>query len=206
MAYAPNTFSIIDNNGNNRTGVGLYTMIVLRVGPNPIGAVQELSITEDRSIQTIDEVGTDGHIDSAPNSSTKITGTCKRIRYDRQRITEAFSRGFLHVKSQRVPLTLDIYDKYDGDNGNVIITTVSNIWINNIQYSYSASDFILADSMSFTAEDISSTLNGGNAASGGARAIILQTDTQGIEAQTDRGLRRGSLDAPGLINAVFQGF
>ncbi len=201
----PQTQSILENtDGSNRTGTSLSTHIVIRVGLNPVGAIQKIDIREERSVTAIDEVGTDGHIDSAPTKSTNITGTCSRIRYDRLRIAEAFSRGFIHAKSQRVPFDIDIFDKWNGDNENMIVTTIRNVWITDISYSYTANDFLITDSMSWMAEDISSTIQGNNAATGGARGLILQTDSEGIEQQTDRGLRRGALDAPGLINAVFR--
>lgn len=204
----PQTGSILESpTGQNRTGTALSTFIVLRVGPNPVGAVQSIEINEERQVTPIDEVGTDGHIDSAPTRSTNISGTCRRIRYDRLRIAEAFSRGFLHAKSQRIPFNIDIFDKWNGDNENMIVTTIKNVWITNISYSYAADNWIITDNMSWMAEDISSTIQGtGNAATGGARGLILQTDTAGIEQQTDRGQRRGALDAPGLINSVFGGF
>jgi hypothetical protein len=201
----PQTQSIIENaNGSNRTGTALSTHIVIRVGLNPVGAIQNIDIKEDRTVTPIDEVGTDGHIDSAPTKSTNISGTCRRIRYDRLRVAEAFSRGFIHAKSQRVPFDIDIFDKWNGDNENMIVTTIKNVWITGIDYAYAADNFLITDNMSWMAEDISSTIQGGNAAVGGARGLILQTDSEGIEQQTDRGMRRGALDAPGLINAVFR--
>lgn len=204
----PQTGSIIERaDGGNRTGTALSTHIVIRVGLNPVGAIQQIQINERRNVQPIDEVGTDGHIDSAPTKSTDIEGSCRRTRYDRLRVAEAFSRGFLHAKSQRIPFNIDIYDKWNGDNENMIVTTVKNVWITGISYSYSADNWIIVDEMNWMAEDISSTIQGtSNAATGGARGLILQTDTAGIELQTDRGMRRGALDAPGLINSVFSGF
>jgi hypothetical protein len=203
--YTPQTGSIIESSPPaNRTGTALSTHIVIRVGLNPVGAIQNIDIKEDRTVTPIDEVGTDGHIDSAPTKSTNISGTCRRIRYDRLRVAEAFSRGFIHAKSQRVPFDIDIYDKWNGDNENMIVTTIKNVWITGIDYAYAADNFLITDNMSWMAEDISSTIQGANAATGGARGLILQTDSEGIEQQTDRGLRRGALDAPGLINAVFK--
>jgi hypothetical protein len=199
----PKTGSIIENpDGSNRTGTGLSVSIVVRVGLNPIGAIQSINIRESRSVTMVDEVGTDGHIDSAPTKSTDVSGTCRRIRYDRLRMTEAFSRGFLHAKSQRVPFDIDMYDRWNGDNDSMIVTTLKNVWITELSYDYTSDNWIIFDSMSFVAEDISSTIQGGPAAQGGARGLILQTDSEGIERQTDRGQRRGALDAPGLINAV----
>src|SRR5665213_1637176 len=156
----PQTGSIIDGiNGRDRTGTGISTSIVIKVGSTAVGAIQSIQITEARSIAMISEVGYDGMIDSVPNQSTKITGQCSRIRYDRLRMTEAFSRGFLHVAAQRIPFDIDIYDVSNGNGSSAIITTVRNVWISQVGYTYDAQNFVITDSMSFEAESIYSTLN-----------------------------------------------
>jgi len=200
---AVNTGSTLTNaDGSNKTSVSLSTQMIIRVGNTAIGAIQELSINERRSISMVDELGTDGHIDSAPIKSTDISGSCNRIRFDRLRVTEAFSRGFLHVKSQRVPFDIDIYDRWGNDDNQVIVTTIKNIWIESIQTALRADNWLITDNMGWVAEDIYSTISGGPAATGGERGILLQTDSQGIERQTDSGGRRGALDAPGLLRAT----
>ena len=194
---------LYDADGNNRTATHLSTNIVIVVDSNPIGAIQSLEITEERGgIKMIDEVGNDGHIDSAPNQSTNYNITCSRIRFDKLRVAEAFSRGFLHVKSQRIPFDIEIHDIFaDADKGNAIITTIKNVWIQRIGYSYSAIDWVITDNMTAVAEDISSVLNSHNvaqsAASGRANEIILNP----FEQAADIGTERGSLDAAGLLNA-----
>jgi hypothetical protein len=199
----PNTGSIIEGpNGRDRTGTGISTNIIIKVGATPVGAVQSLQVREQRNIQMIDEVGTDGHIDSVPIKSTDISGECRRTRFDRLRVTEAFGRGYLHVHAQRIPFDIDIYDSWNGDGNNAIITTIKNVWIQSISYQYQADNWVIIDDMSWVAEAISSTINGGNAATGGERgANILQINS--IERQADKGQRRGALDAPGLISDFF---
>lgn len=199
MAYPQTGSTLYGPNGANKTSTGISTNIIIKVGPNTVGAIQKLNITESRAIQTIDEVGTDGHIDSVPHKSTDISGNCDRIRFDRMRISEAFSRGFLHVHAQRVPFDIVIIDTWNGDNNNSLVTIVKNVWIESIDYGFSASDFIISDSMKFKAESISTTLANGNAATGGERNIPLAIDS--IERAADIGQRRGSLDAPGLLKA-----
>lgn len=200
---SPATGSILEGpNSRDRTGTALSTNIIMKVNGTPIGAVQTLSVREERQVNFFDEVGTDGHIDSAPTRSTNITGDCQRMRFDRLRITEAFSRGFLHVHAQRIPFDLDIFDRWSGDGGNTIITTIKNVWIKSLGYAYRANDWIILDDMSWEAEAISSTLNAGNAATGGERGpSIMQINS--VERQSDAGRRRGSLDVPGLINDFF---
>ena len=202
-SLAPNTGSIIKRpDGNDATFTGLSTNIVIRVGPNAIGAIQKLDVQEQRAVTFISEVGTDGAIDSAPNSSTKYSGTCQRTRFDRTRITEAFGRDFLHIKAQRIPFDIDIYDVFNGDGSNAIVTTIENVWITGLSYSFEAGNWIIVESMNWEAEDIFSTLNGGNAATGGLYGSnIMQINS--IEQASDRGSRLGALDAPGLVNDFF---
>jgi hypothetical protein len=197
------TTALFDSEGNNRTATHLSTNIVITCNGNTIGALQELLINEARGgIKMIDEIGTDGHIDSAPNGSTNYSVSANRVRFARTRIAEAFSRPFIHVKSQRIPFDIEIHDIFhDADPGNAIITVVKNIWIKSISYSYSSDNWIIADKMEMDAEDIYSLLNGGNVVgtigSGMTNPIVLNP----FEQQADRGQYRGALDAPGLLNA-----
>jgi hypothetical protein len=202
MAY-PQTGSTIYN---NRTGVALSTNIVIKVGNNAIGAIQSISIQESRDIKMIDEVGTDGHIDSAPSKSPDFSGSCTRIRFDRMRITEAFSRDFVHIKSQRIPFDIDIIDQWQGDSNLTIVTTLSNVWFSDMNYDYSSNDFIVSEKASFKAESIHSTFINGNGSvarggGGGDRQITL--DTNAVEQLSDSTPHRGSLDSPGLIKDIF---
>lgn len=200
---SPQTQSIINGpNGHNRTGTGISTNIVIKVGSTAVGAIQSISVREQRNIQMIDEVGYDGHIDSVPIKSTDISGECRRTRFDRLRATEAFGRDFLHVHAQRIPFDIDIYDNWNGDGSNAIITTIRNVWIQSLSYQYQADNWVVIDDMSFVAEAIYSTLNGSNAATGGERGSqIMQLNS--VERESDRGARRGSLDVPGLISDFF---
>jgi hypothetical protein len=200
------TGSIINNAAGNtvdRTGTSLSTNIIIQVNGTPIGAIQSLSITEARPIQMIAELGFDGFIDSTPVSALKVTGSCSRIRYDLLTITEAFSRDFLHAGSQRIPFDIVILDQTAGDDANTVITTIQNVWISQIGYSYKADNYTIVDDMSWEAETIFSTLtSGASAASSGPRGFSLQQNS--VESLTDQGAYRGALTAPGVINAVFE--
>jgi hypothetical protein len=208
LATAPNTQSTLSYpNGANKTSTAISTNILITVrtpaGPVPVGAIQSMDINESRNIKMIDEVGTDGHIDSVPNQSTNITGDCTRVRFDRLRIAEAFDRGFIHVASQIYPFDIVIFDKQKLAVGLLISTTIKNVWIKSIAYTYSSTDWVITDKMSWEAETIYSILNNGSntpVAQGGE--IGLAFSNIPIERATDTGLngRRGSLDAPGLID------
>jgi len=219
MVSSPNAQSTVSlNTGVNKTSTAISTNIIILVNNIPVGAVQSLAIHEKRSVKMIDEVGTDGHIDSVPNQSTEISGTCQRIRFDKLRIAEAFSRGFIHVASQVYPFDIVILDKQKRDRGSQISTVIKNVWIEGIEYTYTVQDWVISETMQWKAETIFSILNGGSrpgasgsssasVAVGGERAIQHATFAMGdggsianIEQVTDTGGRRGSLDAAGLID------
>lgn len=214
MAVQHNTGSTLyNNNGTNKTSTSLSTNIVILVNGVLVGAVQELSINERRPIRKISEIGSDGIIDSSPNQSTEISGSCTRIRYDRLRITEAFGRGFLHAASQIYPFDIVILDKQKRDTAVQISTVIKNVWIEQIQVRYQVSDWVIVDTMNWQAETIFSVLNGGSspipggnpAAVGGELGIkhaTFTTDVPMIEQVVDTGSlgRRGSLDGSGILD------
>jgi len=209
----PQTGSLLnlgDGFGTNTTNTAISTNILLAVrtpsGYQPIGAVQSMAISEKRAIKMIDEVGTDGHIDSVPNQSTNITGTCQRVRFQKLRVAEAFDRGFLHVAAQAYPFDIVIFDKQKFQVNAQVTTIIKNVWISGIDYTYQVSDWVITDSMTWEAEHIFSTVNGGPAAVGGQNNLYHPfgglSNPNWIETQTDMGAsgRRGSLDAAGLID------
>lgn len=218
MANAPNTGSTLSGSNVNKTSTAISTNIIILVNNTPVGAVQSMSISEKRPIKMVDEVGTDGHSDSVPSGSTNITGTCQRIRFDRLRITEAFSRGFVHVASQAYPFDIVILDKQKRDQGSQVSTVIKNVWISGIDYTYQASDWIITESMTWEAETIFSILNNGGsqpvavggelgikhmgAGPNGVVNIVSGDGIVNIEQLVDTGAngRRGSLDAAGLID------
>ena len=198
----------VDGQNGNRTGMSLSTMILVTVGTQAVGAIQDINISERRDVRKIAEVGTDGIIDSAPNKAAEISGSCSRIRFDRLRISESFGRGFIHVHSQRIPFDISIIDFFGFSESAdaTIVTTIKNVWITNISYNYQANDYIITDKMDWTAEAIFSQLQSANqnVATGGAIGLTVYADP--IERAADIGNRRGALDAPGLLNAVYQAY
>ena len=219
MANASNTGSTLGlASGANKTSSALSTNIIIQVNGQSVGAIQSISVNETRAIKFIDEVGTDGHVDSSPSASSGISGNCTRIRFDRLRIAEAFGRGFIHARSQVYPFDIHILDKQKRDSNSHITTIIKNVWIKGIQTTYQAGDWVISDQMDWEAETIYSFLAGNiSVAQGGERAIkhfgsgkngvgtILMGEngsSNNIEQLTDRGEsnRRGSLDAAGLID------
>jgi hypothetical protein len=206
----PGKTRLYNENGDGfaTTKTHLSTNINILVNGIAVGAVQDISIDEKRSIKPIVEIGTDGIIDSAPSSAAEVSGNCSRVRFDGQRISEAFMRGFIHLKSQRIPFDITIVDKFaasnNDDSSSFITTTIHNVWINSLGTKYSAGDFIIIDSMGWQAESISSVRNNGPVVGPVNNIGISMTgefEINSFEQEADTGLFRGSLDAPGLLKA-----
>jgi len=202
--------TLYNNDGTNKTSTSLSTNIIIKVNGVSVGAVNKLSISESRSIAMVDAIGVDGHIDSAPNKSTDISGSCDRTRFDRLRIAQAFQRSFIHASAQIYPFDIVIIDAQDVDSGSQILTTIKNVWISDISVNYTSDNFIISDSMNWKAESIFSTVLGGPVGSLGSPrgdykpALIGNGAVSDIERRVDQGQsgRRGSLDAGGLLSLV----
>lgn len=202
LATALNTGSTVTlPTGKNKTSTALSTNIVVLVNKTPVGAIQSISITENRPGNLIYELGTDGAIDSHPKSSTTYTVNCKRTRFDKLRIAQAFGRGFIHPQSQRYPFDVVIIDRQSDDESNHIITTLKNCWITKVSYSYSSNEWAIAEDMDLQIETLFSTLGAGANPVGDIIAPrLIDAFKNEIERSTDVGVRRGSLDASGLID------
>ena len=125
----------------------LSTEILIKVNGKVVGAVQSLDLSGTRDISPGGMPG-----------PTKVTGRVSRIRFDKARVHEAFSRGFVHTQTQCLPLNIEVYDTFE-DN-KTIVTTVENVWFTNSPgYSYHTEDFIIASEyVDFEAESIKSNL------------------------------------------------
>lgn len=200
MANYPKTGSTLTGEGGtNVTSTALSTNILIKVGTIAVGAIQSISVTEQRSITPISELGTDGIIDSAPQSATKISGNCKRIRFDKKRIAQAFGRDFIHAHSQRKPFDIQIIDTWLGSGqGAQVITTIKNVWINNINYTYSSNDYIISEDMGWQAETIYSLLSGTDK----SLAESQSSNFDKMEVGSDKGTYRGSMTTIGDATAL----
>lgn len=200
----PGTTKVTDPaTGRNRTSTHLSTNINILVEGIAVGAIKKMQVSEKRNIVQVVEVGSDGSVDSAPNSATKISGSCDRTRFAGLRVAEAFMRGFVHVKSQRLPFDIEIQDNFKGaDQGSLVITTIRNVWISNIDYTYNADDFVIVDGMSWEAESIDSIMGSGSPVVGAVNSLGIPLIINPFEQTSDIGLFRGALDGAGLLQAI----
>lgn len=198
MSDYPKTGSTLQSN----ISAGLSTQIVVKVGSDTVGALQAVEVRQNRPLTRLVELGLDGTLEIVPTQRTEVTLTVRRIVFDRLRIAEAFERGYVNIKSQRLPFDILVIDQSGGDGELSVTHHYVNCWFQDISTPYNADNYIITESATIWAEDVSSRLGASaNVAQGGARDMKPQIE--GIEREADVGGRRGTLDAPGLITAAF---
>lgn len=208
------------------TATGLSTQILIQVDGQSVGAIQSLDVSQSRNVERVVEVGTDGTIEIVPNKATETELQVDRIYFDKKRMTEAFSRGFLNIHAQRVPFDIVIYDFSNAESSNsptdnpatlditaafdvadssagLITTIYENCWFTKLSTKHSATDYIITESASISCE-FAHSFKDGNITANASRGTPTFDDA--LERIADVG-RRGSLDARGLgrISDVFAG-
>lgn len=118
--------------------------IKILIGNRVVGAIQSfefddvcpIAITSDRDIKEKNFIG------------PKISAS--RVRFDRVKISEAFSRGYLNAKSQMYPLQIVAENEKE-------VCTVQNAWISSQDYTYTTGDWLITDAIEFEAEKVFET-------------------------------------------------
>lgn len=207
MAY-PNTGTVFDvSRDKGNTQSGLSTQIIIKVGITPIGALQELTVAQQRPLQRLYEVGTDGTIEIVPNGATTYELTARRLVFDNLRLPEAFSRGFRFIAAQRVPFDIEIIDTSnldvpnseisDGASG-LVSMTYKNCWFQAYGTPYAAENYVITETATIWAETAFTTTPDITT----DRQLETETDNQAIESLVNKCDRRGSFDATGLLNSI----
>jgi hypothetical protein len=192
----------------------MSTQIIVKVGTETVGAIQKLTINHNRNVERVKEVGLDGILELVPNQPTQYDLNVDRIVFDRLRLPEAFSRGFINIKSQLIGFDILVIDRTNGEDNGVVLHKLVGCWFNRYTTNYDSGNYIITENATLLCEDIVSNLGGSDAsaATGGARGINYEVDTFGRERATDRGAGgvgggggfRGTMDVAGLINAAFE--
>jgi len=195
------SYPITGSTLNSKISTGLSTQIIIKAGTETVGAIQNLGVKQNRGLVRVKEIGLDGVLEIAPNKAPEVDLSVNRIVFDQLSVSEAFARGFVNVKSQRIPFEILVIDRTAGDDSLSVIHKFTNCWFQSISVTYKADDYIIAQDATIWAEDVSTTRNAENAAQGGARGINYQIEER--ERNTDKGSFRGTMDASGIIDAAF---
>ena len=208
MADFPNTGTQFFG---QRTNSGLSTQIIVKVNNVPVGALQNLTVNQNRPLKRINEIGTDGNIEIVPQSSPTYDLNVTRIVFDQLRLPEAFARAFRFIGAQRVPFDIDIFDMQanaagSSEGAGLIVMTFTNCWFNTYSTPYSVDDYTIIETATIWAETASvKGVEDSFQRPETLRDMVTQTDSVGIESSTNTGRRRGSLDAGGILNSLFPG-
>lgn len=180
MTNYPQSGSLLENRINS----GLSTQITIKVDSTTVGAIQRLSITQNRDLHRWEEIGTEGVVEIHPKGAAKIDIAVDRIVFDGMRLPEAFARGFINLQSQRVPFDIHIIDrteiKYTGD---AVVHVFNNCWFRQYNPQFRADNFIVSEAAQIWCEYVTTTRNSISAVFGGYRGIRYEHDT--IERATD---------------------
>jgi len=171
---------------SKRIQAGLSSQIVIQVQDDAngdtfvIGAVQSMSVTEDRTITPIYEVGTDKIIQLVPTSATTYSIELNRIVFDFQRLPDALQREYRHIHAQRRPFDIVVtdYNPYlQNQNGPqnaqgdqnlpgsgsqasevftksppAIHTTYGNCWFTRLNFTYTQNEYLITETCSLSCE------------------------------------------------------
>lgn len=210
MTDWPNTQSNIE--AGNRTNTGLSTQIIIKVFDNPVGALQRLTVSQNRPLQRIPEIGTDGIIEIIPNAATTYELSADRVVFDQLRLPEAFSRGFRFIAAQRIPFDIDVIDisgtepnaNTAGTDENKTVMTYKNCWFTRYETPYAADNYVVTETAQLWCETAYLVQVGRDGPiNSSLRPIRVQTDGAGVESDVNSGKRRGALDAAGIVMSLF---
>lgn len=110
------------------------TAIIVLFGDKPIGAIQSLT--------TIKAAATSE--DGYPSYTLKSF----RMRLDKTKIAEIFSREYVHVAAQKYPVQIAmIVDKKE-------VQRIHNVWFTSVGYTYTSGDWAIVEESVLEAEKI----------------------------------------------------
>jgi hypothetical protein len=204
---SPNTGTEL---GQGRTNSGLSTQIIIKINGIAVGALQNLTVNQNRPLKRVDEIGTDGNIEIVPTGSTTYDLTATRIVFDQMRLPEAFSRGFRFIAAQRIPFDIEIIDLTSvgkpgtppSDAGGIVVMTYKNCWFSKYSTPYTAADYLISETADIWAE--TAYVSAGAPLASIERDSKTETDAEGIESSVNTGGRRGAMDASGVFNSIMK--
>lgn len=168
------TSPVVSPMHDKRLQVGLSTQIIIEAQDvngqfHAIGAIQNLSPTESRTVTRIGEVGTDAVIEITPTAFTVVSLEVTRMVFDYQRLPAAFQRGFRHIHSQRIPFDIQVtdYNPYQeiagaaGGIPNAVVTRYVNCWLERYSTTFTVDNYIITETATIQAEHVYDFSTGG---------------------------------------------
>ena len=197
----PTTESSIDR----RNHAGLSTQIVLYVPDGSgsligVGAVQSMDVQESSSLKRVAEIDNGRTVEIIPQDVDKITLTINRLVFDDLTAVQALGAGFYHIRSQRIPFNIAVFNRAHSSNGcagKVIRQTwYRNCWFESYGTSYSSSQYIISERATIQAQCVEELHPMDSPA--GERGILPRIDM--IESDYDQCLLHGAIHTEPIVD------
>ncbi len=150
-----------------RITAGLSTHIIVYVetdsGWEAVGAIQNLTATETNALKRIGETRTGRTIELIPQGQDVVTLQVTRLVFDNLRLTHALGAGFSHIRAQRIPFDIVVFDRTHDEAANAFrgpsapkpyIVIYKNCWLGNHTTTYNSNSYIITESATLEAEGV----------------------------------------------------
>lgn len=209
----------VDGTRSSGVHAGLSTQIIIKVQEFSVGAIQEITVNQNRTLKRYNEVGTDGVVEIIPTSPTAVNVSIRRIVFDGMSLPESFGRVFSNIQAQRIPFNIDLYQtQYAEDvfeatpgittpnidigpsvrrrTGMPLVKRIHNCWFARLSTPYNANNFIISETAEIQAEYITTFMPALSQSLRQPWAQGAAVDT--IEREIDTTGRRASLSSVSL--------
>jgi hypothetical protein len=161
------SYPITGSTLTRRVAAGLSTHIIVYVetptGWDAVGAIQNLTATETCSLKRIGEVRTGRTIEIIPQGQDVVQLQVTRLVFDNLKLLHAIGAGFSHIRAQRIPFDIVIYDRTHDEAANSFrgpaapkphIMIYKNCWLGNLTTTYNANAYTIAESALIESEGV----------------------------------------------------
>ena len=179
-----------------RSGISPHIMAYVPDGDGnyaAVGAIQSLSVSETSGLKRIGETRNPRTVEIIPQGQDVITLNVKRIVFDALRLTHALGCGFSHIRSQRWPFDIFVFDREHG--GAILkpnVTSYRRCWFSSYNVDYRAENYLIMETATLECEyvqelyPVSSIDN--------ERGLKLRIDDNKLEYSYDEALELGAVD------------
>ena len=132
-----------------RSGLSTQIMAYIQDGDgnlSSVGAIQSMAVTEVNTMKRIGETRSPRTFEMIPQGQDVITINIRRIVFDGLRLTHALGCGFSHIRSQRWPFDIIVFDReHDGAILNANQTWYRRCWFTNYSVDYRAEQYLITE-------------------------------------------------------------
>jgi len=161
------SYPITGSTITHRVAAGLSTHIIVYIetdaGWEAVGAIQNLTATETGALKRIGETRTGRTIEIIPQGQDVVQLQVTRLVFDNLRLLHAIGAGFSHIRAQRIPFDIVVYDRTHDEASNSFrgpaapkpyIVIYKNCWLGNLTTTYNANAYTITESASIESEGV----------------------------------------------------